>query len=120
METFFDPSKHPKIKLTVSGNRKIGILEALVDTGFDGYLSLPINVAILLGLELIGVEPVQYADGRTSQELVFSVKVNFDGKEKIVVTTLTAGSVALAGTSLFSEHELKFNFPQQKITLKKV
>jgi len=50
METFFDPSKHPKIKLTVRGNRKTGILEALVDTGFDSYLSLPINVAILLGL----------------------------------------------------------------------
>jgi len=120
METFFDSNKHPKTKLTVGGSKKTGILQAIIDTGFDGYLSLPINVAILLGIELIGVEPVQYADGRTSQELVFSVKVNFYGKEKIVPSTLTASSEALAGTSLFSEYELTINFPKQKIFLKKV
>lgn len=119
METFFDLKKHPKIKLTVVGARKSSLLEAILDTGFDGYLSLPINIAVTLGIELIAIIPVEYADGRISQELVFSVKVELDGKVKIVHATLTAGAEALVGTALLAKYELLINFPQQKITLRK-
>lgn len=120
METFFDSRKHPKIKLTVIGARKSSLLEAILDTGFDGYLSLPISIAVTLGIELTAIIPVEYADGRTSQELVFSVRVDFSGKEETVPTTLTAGAEALAGTSLLSDYELRLNFPKQKINLEKV
>jgi len=120
METFFDSRKHPKIKLTVIGARKSSLLEAILDTGFDGYLSLPISIAVTLGIELTAIIPVEYADGRKSQELVFSVRVNFGGREEIVPTTLTAGAEALAGTSLLAGYELRLNFPKQKINLEKV
>lgn len=120
METFFDLRKHPKIKLTVVGARKSSLLEAILDTGFDGYLSLPINIAVTLGIELTAIIPVEYADGRRSQELVFSVRVDFDGKEKTVPATLTGGAEALAGTSLLADYELRLNFPRQKINLEKI
>lgn len=119
METFFDTSNHPKIKLKISGRRKEHTLEAILDTGFDGHLSLPISVAVSLGLELTSVIPVQYADGRISQELVFSVKVYFGGKEKLVPATLTGGAEALAGTALFTGYKLTFDFIKQKIVLGK-
>lgn len=120
METFFDARKHPKIKLTVVGARKSSLLEAILDTGFDGYLSLPITIAVTLGIELTAIVPVEYADGRRSQELVFSVKMDFDGKKVIVPATLTAGAEALAGTALLARYELQINFPRQKIILQKV
>ena len=120
METFFDDRNHPKIKLAVGGAKQSNLLEAILDTGFDGYLSLPINIAVTLGIELTAVVAVEYADGRTSQELVFSVRVDFDGKEKIVPATLTAGAEALAGTALLADYELKLNFPKQKINLERV
>jgi len=120
METFFDARKHPKIKLTVVGARKSSLLEAILDTGFDGYLSLPINIAVTLGIELTAIIPVEYADGRRSQELVFSVKVDFDGKQESVPVTLTAGAEALAGTALLAKYELRVNFPKRKIILKKI
>jgi len=120
METFFDSRNHPKIKLTVVGAKKSSSLEAILDTGFDGYLSLPINIAVTLGIELTAIIPVEYADGRRSQELVFSVKVDFDGKEEIVPATLTAGAEALAGTALLAKYELRVNFPRKKIALQKV
>lgn len=120
METFFDSRKHPKIRLTVVGARKSSLLEAILDTGFDGYLSLPISIAVTLGIELTTIIPVEYADGRRSQELVFSVKIDFDGKEIIVPATLTAGAEALAGTALLATYELRVNFSRQKITLQKV
>lgn len=120
METFFDPRNHPKIKLAVGGARQTSLLEAILDTGFDGYLSLPISIAVTLGIELITIIPVEYADGRRSQELVFSVKVDFDGKEETVPATLTAGAEALAGTALLAKYKLVISFPHQRITLQKV
>lgn len=120
METFFDAKNHPKIRLVVGGARQTNLLEAILDTGFDGYLSLPISIAVTLGIELITIIPVEYADGRRSQELVFSVIVNLDGKEETVPTTLTAGAEALVGTSLFAGYVLKLNFPKQVIHLEKI
>ena len=120
METFFDSRNHPKIRFTVVGARKSSLLEAILDTGFDGYLSLPISIAVTLGIELITIIPVEYADGRRSQELVFSVRVELNGKEKIVPATLTAGAETLAGTALLAKYELLVNFPRRKITLQKV
>lgn len=64
MEAFFDARNHPKIKLAVSGARRTSLLEAVLDTGFDGYLSLPITIAVTLGIELTAIVPVEYADGR--------------------------------------------------------
>jgi len=118
METFFDSRNHPKIRFTVVGARKSSLLEAILDTGFDGYLSLPISIAVTLGIELITIIPVEYADGRRSQELVFSVKL--DGKKETVPATLTAGAETLAGTALLAKYELLVNFPRRKITLQKV
>jgi len=120
METFFDAKRHPRVKLTVLGARKSSLLEALLDTGFDGYLSLPINIAVTLGIELSAIIPVEYADGRRKQELVFSVGVNLDGKKEMVPTTLTFGAEALVGTSLLADYELRLNFPKQKIKLEKI
>lgn len=120
METLFDSRKQPRIKLTVVGARKRSLLEAILDTGFDGYLSLPINIAVTLGIELIAIIPVEYADGRRSQELVFSVEVDLDGKEERVPATLTAGVEALAGTSLLADYELYLNFPGQRINIKRI
>lgn len=117
MKTSFDERGHPKIKLAVGGRRQKRLLTALLDTGFDGYLSLPISAAIQLGLELINVERVQYADGRISSELVFAVYVDMDGENRLVSATLTNSVEALAGTALFHDKKVTFDFPGKKITV---
>lgn len=55
METFFDVKNHPKIRLAVGGAKQSNLLEAILDTGFDGYLSLPISLAVTLGIELTAI-----------------------------------------------------------------
>lgn len=119
MEVFFDKRRTPKIKLRVKGRRQAVVIEAVLDTGFNGSLSIPISIAVPLGLELIGREPVEYADGRTSYELIFSVEVILDGKSKSVLTTLTGSSEALVGTALLNNYEVRLNFKTQKIVFLK-
>ena len=43
-------------------------VDAVIDTGFDGYLCLPVQLAIQLGLELSGSIKVELADGSIKRE----------------------------------------------------
>lgn len=117
MEAYFDKSNHPTAKLIVSGSKQKRIITAILDTGFDGYLSLPITIAIELGLELVNSMNVQYADGRISNELVFSANVEINGKTLPVQATLTNSIEALAGTALFAKNKILFDFPKKKISV---
>jgi len=58
-------------EVDVIGLRERQRLLALFDTGYDGFLCLPVEIAVGLGLELSGSQWVQYADGRIERELVF-------------------------------------------------
>ena len=117
MQAYFDSKNHPKIKLIVGGSRQKQLLTAVLDTGFDGFLSLPISIAVGLGLELVSTIQVQYADGRVSNELVFSVTVEMDGESHKVSATLTDSVEALVGTALLSKNKVIFDFLHKKIQI---
>lgn len=117
MEAYFDKSGHPKIKLLVLGKRQNQPVAALLDTGFDGFLSLPITLAVTLGLELIGTIQVQYADGRVSNELVFSANIEIDGTAKKIQVTLTNSVDVLAGTQLFAKKKVTLDFSRKSIRI---
>jgi len=117
MEAFFDERDHPTVKLVVAGSKKKRIIAAILDTGFDGFLSLPVTVAVTLGLELSNIERVQYADGRISEELVFIANVEMDGKVQKVKATLTGSVEALAGTQLFAKKKVSLDFLHKSIRI---
>lgn len=90
---------------------------ALIDTGFDGYLALPISTAMSLGLKLIDTVIITLADGSTRQELVFGGKVKIGDESKISYILLTAGETALVGTQLLKDFTLSIDFPDREISL---
>ena len=89
------------------------------DTGCSGYLVIPISIAVQLGLELIGVQPVEYADGRITNELVFKVLARINNDLKAVPSTLTGSSQALVGISLFRDYSIKIDFKNKNIEILK-
>lgn len=120
MVAYFDEKGNPKIKIIASGRRLATWIDAFFDTGCSGHLVLPISLAVQLGLELIGIQPVQYADGRVINELVFKVLVRMNGDFKAVPATLTGGSQALVGVSLCENYSIKIDFKNKKIEILKV
>lgn len=120
MTGYFDEKGNPRIKIRILGRKRVGNLNAILDTGCSGYLVLPISIAVRLGLELIGVEKVEYADGRTSNELVFKVAIVRNNKTQAVPATLTSSQEALAGISLFREYSIKIDFKNKKIEILKI
>src|SRR5947207_13742781 len=93
----------PKVDLEVIGSRGPVGVTAILDTGFDDDLCLPTEVAVTLGLPLIGKEIVELADGTQRWELVFSGSVRFLGRTRRVRIVLTDSEDALVGTGLLSD-----------------
>jgi len=94
----------PQIEIEVSGtsdNPKK--LMALVDSGFNGYLTLPYVEAFPLGLILMGAQRSILADGSSSQYFVCNGEVCVDGK--CVSTGISVQPVGdiLLGTKLLKE-----------------
>jgi len=69
----------PVLTITVTGKETVSV-EGILDTGFDGFLCLPIPLAVSLGLELTKVVKTELADGTiVEDELVFAGKADWDG-----------------------------------------
>lgn len=118
MKGFFDENGRPKVMFTIEGSRKSGEIIALFDTGFSASLALPPQYLVELGSELVGVEPMTYADGRTSNELLFSVKIHTDGESKVITAHLISGAMEpIAGVQLFSPYIVLLNFEEKTLGL---
>ena len=89
----------------------------VVDTGFDGSICLPTEIAIQLGLQLKGIQEVEYADGSTKSELVFLGRVIFEGKELDIDIFLTSSQDALLGTQLLEGKTLIIDFARNRVEI---
>jgi len=120
MKGRFDDKGNIIVKIIVAGRKDALELDVLFDTGCSGYLVLPISVAVPLGLELIGTESVEYADGRMVNELVFKAVVKAGGKPMTIPVTLSRTSQPLVGAKMFENHSIKIDFKNKKVEIKKV
>ena len=118
IEGRIDPVAGPRIRVRVSGSREGVWVDALLDTGFDGDLCLPIAVGVSLGLELRFVTRSELADGSVIEdELVFVGGVEWDGEEIPAEIILTHSRDALVGTGLLQGCDVDLNFATRRITI---
>jgi predicted aspartyl protease len=76
---------------------------ALVDTGFNGYLTLPYVEAFPLGLILQGVTSSILADGSSSEHFVCAGEVCVGGKCVSANIEIQPASRVLLGTQLLKK-----------------
>lgn len=117
MKAYFDQSSHPLVEITVSGLEKTATFPALIDTGFDGYLSLPLTIALPLGLKLAYHTSITLADGSIKEELLFEAKVKLGNKWQETPIFINRGSLALLGTRLLENSKVLLDFPNHKIQI---
>jgi predicted aspartyl protease len=87
---YLDNAGHPHIKIKVWGlsNQFGQEFEAMIDTGFSGYLSLPLVRAFPLALTLFGTTQYELADGSMSPKLLAHGNIDHEGE-------ITSGLIAL-------------------------
>ena len=115
MEGYIDECGQARVRVGIIGRKKEIAVDAVIDTGFDGYLCLPVQLAIQLGLELSGSIKVELADGSIKRELVFSGLTKFGEEAKKARITLTESMDALIGTKMFSHLEIDFDLKRVEI-----
>jgi clan AA aspartic protease len=94
----------PMIEIEISGtSENTKKVTALVDSGFNGYLTLPYQDAFPLGLILIGIQSNTLADGSTSSHFVCMGAVCVDGKCINTTIDIQPANIILLGTKLLKE-----------------
>ena len=80
-------------------------VDALIDTGFNGYLALPPMLVGDLGLPIVGDGEAVLADGREVSFNVYGVTALWDGLTRYVETG-GVGDEPLVGMSMLIGHDL--------------
>lgn len=109
---------NPYIEIEIKGiSDEQKKLKALIDTGFNGYLTLPYIEAFPLGLVLTGIQSSRLADGSISHHFVCIGTVIFDGKKITTPIDIQPECTVLIGTQLLKklEKELHINFLSEKV-----
>jgi clan AA aspartic protease len=103
-------SDEARVRLSVKGRRgrEQGI-EAVIDSGYTGTLTLPPALIAWLGLRWRSVERATLADGSTCVFRVFVGKLAWDGRVRQVLVD-EADTDPLIGTRLLRGHEVKVQF----------
>lgn len=92
---FLDKSGSPALKISISGPLPNSEQEfdAVIDTGFTGFVSMPLLKAFPLGLLLYGTTEVTLADGSNAVKLTAKGAVKIGGRMEIGVIILEPSSV---------------------------
>ena len=80
-------------------------VDAVIDTGFNRFLTLPLSLVAELGLPLVTSGRVMLADGSEASFEVYDVTVLWDGQPRDVYT-YAADSTPLVGMAMLDEHDL--------------
>jgi predicted aspartyl protease len=123
MHAYFDAQDgSPKVVIKIKGTkRKTKEISALLDTGHNGSLSLPLLDLIEVGAKLSSFGPVGLADGSRTNMYFFNITVEIDGKTKEVQASMISNPAiteAIVGLELLSPYVAVINFNKKQIFLK--
>ena len=106
IEGVVNANYEPVISLSVQGpagqEREI---EAVVDTGFNGFLTLPPSLVAELGLPFRIRGAAMLANGSEETFGIYGVTILWDGQPRYVDAD-AVGPTPLAGMSLLDDHDL--------------
>jgi predicted aspartyl protease len=103
MRGFFE-NGFPFIEIEVAGSsEKARKIKVIIDTGYNGYLTLPYAEAFPIGLTLDSIGSGKLADGSFSPYLNCIGTVIFGGKRVRTVIDVQSDCRSLLGTALLKE-----------------
>jgi clan AA aspartic protease len=109
------------LRLTLRGpNGQVRRVNAVVDTGFDGSLTLPPALIAHLGLWWHRRGRAILADGGECVFDIYTGVVRWD-RRKYAIPIHEADTTPLVGTALLAEYKLEAEFrPRGKVTVKRL
>ena len=91
---------------------------AVVDTGFNGYLSVPKRLLVQGGWQAIGTEKFEIATGAIVEQEIYLGEAIFDGTRGPVYPVATDAQDILIGTKLLRGKVLMVNVKMRRVTIR--
>jgi clan AA aspartic protease len=93
-------------------------LTAVIDTGFNGYLSVPRRLLVRSKWLAIGTEKFEIATGALVEQEIYLGEIVFDRQRGPVYTVMTDAQDILIGTKLLRGKTLVVNFRTRHVTVR--
>ena len=100
MDGLMNAMREPVVSLGLAGGASVRLIDAVIDTGFTGWLTLPPDVVADMDLSSAGISYGVLADGREVALDTYYVTVMLEGEPRRVIAQV-APPPALAGMELF-------------------
>lgn len=110
-----DPGGIPYVNLPLAGRTG----RAVVDSGFNGDLELPLPLRKQLDCTFAGPVMSYLAAGQAIEEDGYVVRLPFDGDLVSAETTFVDGDEILIGTRLLRDHVLTIDFPARTVRIER-
>ena len=99
----------PEVTIEILGLKEGKSVSAIVDTGFNGFLQIPMSVGISCNLRLWGISYPTLADGSRSKNIECYGKIRFNDREIIGIIALSETSEdCLLGIQFLQELKMDF------------
>lgn len=95
---WWDADLSPRLEISTSAGE---VLDLVVDSGFNGELTLPVSLIKKLGLKKRGFIYNRLADGSTVRTATFAGEILWFGQRMPVLVQATPSDEGLLGTELF-------------------
>lgn len=92
----------------LAADRSATRIQAVVDTGFNGFLTLPLDVMTTLRAPAAGTRRAELGDGKVVELAVYVVKVRWHDEDREVLA-LAAEAAPLIGMSMLWGSRVGFN-----------
>jgi len=120
IEGFVNDLNEPIVDLDIHiSDNDLRKTEGIVDTGFNGYISIPATLIEESNWHFLGTEEYELANGDVVEEKVYLGKVIFDGDETLVFSLTNRSQDTLIGTKLLKDRTLIVDFKTAKVVIKK-
>ena len=96
----------PMIRILLGSGTINHEVEAVVDTGFDGYVTLPPDLINALGLSFLREERIMLANGLVEIAKVYECFIDWDGTQRLIELQ-AADTNPLVGMSLMIGYEIR-------------
>jgi predicted aspartyl protease len=107
----------PRVSISLILHQRPVRFAAVLDTGFNGYLSVPTEVLTRGDWQPIGTETYEIATGALVEQEVYWGEIIFDGVRGPVYAIATNAQDLLIGTKLLRAKVLTIDFHSRQVTI---
>jgi clan AA aspartic protease len=107
----------PVVSIQLMLRQRPARFPAVIDTGFNGYLSVPRKLAERGRWRYLGKEDFEIATGQSVEQPVYLGQVIFDRARVMVYAVATDANDVLIGTRLLDQKVLTVNFRKKRVKI---